>query len=132
MDMKNELLKITVEEDCGNAPKRVVLRDFTIAYAQGDMAHLLEQVADNVRWQRIGDQVLEGKAAVAEALPHLLPDNATELTITNVMTHGNIGAVDGVLVLADGRHYAFCEVYRFSSHAKSAKIKEISSYVIQS
>jgi hypothetical protein len=125
------MIQIHVEEDCGNAPKKVQIRDFTIALAQHQPDRLLEELAENVRWNQVGNSVLEGKDAVAQAISAMPQTKASELTIKTVMTHGNVGAADGVVTTQDGATYAFCDVYRFSSNAKNAKIKEITSYLIK-
>lgn len=125
------MLKVNVSEDCGNAPKKAQLRDFNIAFAKNDLEQVLENLTDNIRWMVVGDQLLEGKESVAKMLEQTGKSKATELTINNVITHGNVGAVDGILILEDGSSYAYCDVCRFSSHAKDAKIKEITSYVIK-
>lgn len=37
-------------------------------------------------------------------------------------------ALDGVITFEGGRQVAFCDVYVFSGHSKSARIKEMTSY----
>lgn len=125
------MVKIIVEEDCGNAPKKLLLRDLNIAYANRDMQPVLENLTDNIRWEMVGNKLIEGKEQVAEELEQRKRTQTRELILQNIITHGNVGAVDGIAKLDDGSSYAFCEVYRFSSHAKNAKIKEITSYIIE-
>ena len=128
------MLKVHVEADCGNAPKKVLLRDFNIAYAKGDVADLLPYVAADIRWTLVGDKVIEGKEQFAQEVEQMTrptQPKVVELTINNVLTHGVGGAIDGIMLLEDGSRYAYCDVYRFSSNAKDAKIKVITSYIIQ-
>ena len=125
------MLKIHVEEDCGNAPKKIVLRDFNIAFAKHDRDFLLANITDHVRWTMVGDKVVEGKEHFSQALEQMAQREAVELTLVNILTHGASGAVDGTIMLKDGSRYDFCDVYQFSSNAKDAKIKAITSYVIQ-
>jgi hypothetical protein len=125
------MLKIHVEEDCGNAPKKIVLRDFNIAFAKNDRDFLLANITDNMRWTMVGDKVVEGKEQFTAALEQMAQRTASELTLANILTHGKVGAVDGTLTLKDGSRYGFCDVYQFSSNAKDAKIKALTSYVIQ-
>jgi hypothetical protein len=40
-------------------------------------------------------------------------------------------SVNGILIFENKKSYAFCDVYIFSGAAKNAKIKEITSYVIE-
>lgn len=125
------MLKVYCDEDCGNAPKKQVLKDFNIAYAKCDSESIIEQVTDNVIWHMVGDKHIQGKEQFAKELKRVGHEQATELHIEHIITHGNTGTVNGVLTFNHDRRYAFCDVYVFNSSAKHAKIKEIRSYVIQ-
>lgn len=120
-----------VDEDCGNAPKKELLRDFKIAFVKGDIEYLLQNTTDDIQWTMVGDQIFEGKEQVTKMLEQTRKTKTAELALYNIITHGNTGAVNGVSKLENGALVAFCDVYRFSSNAKNAKIKEISSYVIK-
>jgi hypothetical protein len=124
------MLKITINEDCGNAPKKLFLRDIYIAFAKNDLQHILQNVSDGIRWNMVGDSLVEGKEQVANVIEAMNHTKATELTIKNIITHGKTAAVDGIVKLENGSRYAFCDVYNFSSSAKDAKIKEVTSYSI--
>jgi hypothetical protein len=124
------MTRIIVEEDCGNAPKRVLLRDFNIAFAERDADSFLRHLTDTIRWTTMGEQVIEGREQVARALEQMKQRATVELVIDTIITHGPTGAVNGTVTLEDGSRYAFCDVYRFSS-GKETKIKEITSYVIK-
>src|SRR5215203_2608203 len=124
------MTKITVGEDCGNAPKKELLRDFNIAFVKGDVDHLLQNLTDDICWTMVGDRLFEGKEQVAKMVEQASKTKTTELTINNIITHDNTGAVDGVIKLENDTTYAYCDIYRFGS-AKNVKIKEISSYVIR-
>ena len=126
-----QIPKVLVDDDCRNAPKKEQLRDFNIAYAQRDVPNLLEFVAGNIRWHIVGDTIVEGKEQFAHRIKQMAQTRVTELTISHILTHGNAGALDGVMVMEDGSSVAYCDVYRFSSNARDAKIKEITSYVIK-
>jgi len=54
------------------------------------------------------------------------------LTISNIITHGKIAAVDGELELDNGFQLSFCDIYRFTGAGTNAKIKEITAYVVSS
>ena len=62
------MVKITVGEDCGNAPKKELLRDFNIAFVKGDVDHLLQNITDDIQWTMVGDTLLEGKEQVTKML----------------------------------------------------------------
>lgn len=123
------MVKVFVEEDCDNAPKKQFIRDITIAYANCDVQKVLAGFTDDVRWSAPGDWEMSGKTVVAESLNHLMSDDIIEMTITNIISHGDRCALNGIIRLKDGHTVAFCDFYRFTSHASDAKIKEITTYI---
>lgn len=122
---------ITVEEDCGNTPKKALLRDFNVAFAENEVEFILENVSDDVEWTIVGDREILGRDDFATAVEGMTDPDVAALTIDHVITHGATASVDGTLGLDDGSVYAFCDVYDFSSHAKDAKIQTMTSYVIE-
>ena len=42
------MTKITVNADCGNAPKKQILLDLNIAYARADIDAILENLSDDI------------------------------------------------------------------------------------
>lgn len=124
------MTRIIIGEDCGNSPKNIFVQDLTIAFAKGDSKFLLDNVTDDIRWNKVGDELVEGKYKFAEALKNLKENKAVQLTVQHVATHGKAGAVNGRIILRNGRTRAFCDVYEFSN-AKGTAIKEITSYIIE-
>lgn len=128
------MARIICREDCGNAPKKLFIRDFNVAVAEGNAATFEHHLSENATWQLYepGNQTrLEGqKAIIAE-----LVDNRTiepeEVVIEHILTHGKAGSANGIITSEDESVYVFCDVYIFTSHAKSATIKEITSYIIE-
>lgn len=102
------MVKIIVSADCGNSPKNLLLRDFNIAVAKGNLSFVEQNIADT----------------------HNLIIVPLEVVIDTVITHGDAGAVNAIKAKG-GKSYVFCDIYRFGSHAKGAKIKEMTSYIIE-
>jgi hypothetical protein len=123
------MTKVIVSADCGNSPKNIFLEKLTIAFAKGDTKFILGSVTDDVRWHVVGDTLIQGKDNFAKALERMKKDQAVELIMHHIATHGKAGAVNGLLKLRNGTSHAFCDVYEFSG-AKGTGIKEITSYVI--
>lgn len=121
---------ITVEEDCGNAPKKALLRDFNVAFAENDAGFILATVSDDVKWTIVGDREIQGRHDVANAVEEMTDVGVTALTIDHVITYGATASVDGTLRLDDGTMNAFCDVYEFASHATDATRQSMTSYVI--
>ncbi|HET9280035.1 MAG TPA: hypothetical protein VFN95_17695, partial [Flavitalea sp.] len=81
-----------IGEDCGNSPKNIFVQELTIAFAKADSRFLLRNITDDVRWNILGDQVIQGKDDFAEALEERKNNKAAELTILHIATHGKAGA----------------------------------------
>ena len=127
--MENVEVRIVCAEDCGNAPKKIVIRDCLTALARGDRDKLRDFFAADAVCDLVGvgefrgiEEALGRIGAAAEAEMWL------EVRIDNIITHGNVGAANGIIRTA-GRNIAFCDVYRFAS-AGNAKIKRITAYRI--
>ena len=125
------MTKVIVGEDCGNSPKALLLRDLNIAFAKNNATFILEHVTDDITWIMVGDQTIQGKANFTAALERMKDNEVVEVRIDNVITHGDTAAVNGRMKMKDGDAYAFCNVYKFKGHSKSAKIREITSYTIE-
>ena len=124
-------LRIVFPDDCGNAPKKMLLRDFNIAFARDDVAFILDNLDEEICWNMVGDRRIEGIEKVKEVLHQMTNGpRVKELHLHNIITHGKTGAANGILIFESGKQISFCDVYRFSSAGKNAKISEMTSYVI--
>lgn len=124
------MTRIICAEDCGNAPKRLLIRDWLTALAKGDSPAVLKHLSEDIVWQRVGRAPLAGKEAVAAELQKMKREVKAEMIIENILTHGPGGAANGTMQLKDGKSFAFSHVYRFQS-AAGARIKEITEYMIR-
>jgi hypothetical protein len=122
------MTKIMISEDCGNSPKNLLAQELTIALATGDAKSVMKSVTDDIRWNMVGDTVIQGKDHLAGALDKA--KEVLELTIHHVTTHGKAGAVNGTRKFKNIKTQAFCHVYEFSN-AKGSSVKEITSYMIE-
>jgi hypothetical protein len=123
------MTKVIVGEDCGNSPKNLFLVKLTTAFAKSDVDYILSNVTEDIRWNIVGDQLIEGKDDFAEALKRLKASKLEQVTIQHTVTHGKAGAVDGVTKSKNGLIYAFCDVYEFGN-TKGTNVKEITSFVV--
>ncbi len=124
------MTKITVNTSCKNSPKKEMLRDFNIAFAEGNFEFIIDQVSDEVYWCLYGEKEVRGKDNFdAEIKAMSQYPKPKEMIIDSIITHGKEAAANGKIVMQD-KTYAFCDVYKFKS-ASSKMITEIHSYVIQ-
>ncbi|GKU82644.1 nuclear transport factor 2 family protein [Niallia sp. NCCP-28] len=128
----NKEIKIICPIDCGNAPKKQVLKGVCIAFALKEITGILEDFADNITWNHIGQTSISGKKQIIQALINDHIDQPTEIHIETIITHGNTGCVNGMVFMKNQHTYAFCHIYQFTSAGKKGKIKEITSYIIKS
>ena len=124
------MTRVITSEDCGNSPKNIFVQDLTIALAKRDSKFMLDNVTDDIRWNIVGDKLIEGKDSFVKALEKIKSDKVVQLTVHHVATHGKAGAVNGTTKMKDGKTRAFCDVYKFSN-SKGNTVKEITSYIIE-
>lgn len=119
-------VKVICAEDCGNAPKKIVVKDFITAMARNDTSHVTDMIIDQVEWNIVGTKIIRGQD---EFLRHWQSQTGlSEVHIENLISHGNTVAANGTEKHDQGK-ISFCHVYQFSS-GKHAKIKNINSYII--
>lgn len=123
-------LKVVFPVDCGNAPRKIVLKDLNIAFATHDLDFISEHITDNLHWNIVGNQLIQSKERLSAHLKQEQDEKVSELHISNIITHGPIASVNGELTLENKKLYGFCHVYHFTSAGKKGKIKEITTYLI--
>lgn len=123
-------MKMTILDDCGNAPKKAFIRDFNIAFAENQTEKILASMSDDITWNMIGNTVLQGKEEVKKMLKTMEGEKATELILHTLITHGNTAAANGEMHFPSVT-IAFCDVYEFTGHDADAKIKTLTSYGIE-
>jgi hypothetical protein len=128
------MTKVIFSGDCGNSPKKLLLRDFNAAVAKGSLSVIKQYITDKVIWhlfEPAGQKQIFGRDNVLREYKDNLIIKPVEFVINTVITHGNAGAVNGAIKAEDGKSYVFCDIYMFNSLAKGAKIKEMTSYIIE-
>jgi|WetSurMetagenome_2_1015567.scaffolds.fasta_scaffold104363_3 hypothetical protein len=128
------MVKVIVGKDCGNSPKNLFLRDFNIAVAKGNAEVIDQSITEDVTWhlfEPANQKTIHGRDGVLEEYVQNLVIVPAEYNNDTVITHGDRGAVSGTIKATDGKSYVFCDIYIFSSHAKGAKIQEMTSYIIR-
>ncbi len=125
------MTEITVEERCGNSPRKQFLKEFYVAFAKADIEDIRSRLTDDIRLTVVGDVTVNGKQDVTDLLTGMLDEELTEIRVDNIITHGYTAAANGVLRAANGDTHAFCEVFTFDGATKTADIEAIDSYVIE-
>ncbi|KUP08733.1 hypothetical protein Q75_02260 [Bacillus coahuilensis p1.1.43] len=126
---KTVAMKVIGMNSCGHSPRADMLKEVTITLANGVGKLIEEKATDSLKWNIVGSHFISGKKEVLNWI-ETASTNATLLSIQDIITHCKSGAVHGELVLKD-HTISFCDIYRFSSAGKGAKIVEITSYRVK-
>lgn len=123
-------MKLNIKPDCGNSPKRELIKNLTIHFASYELDKAMEHMDDDIVWTLVGDKPIVGKKEFEAELEKMRENKATELTIHSIITHGKEAAINGEMKMTDGTVFGFSDFYEFTS-AKGSKVKAITSYVVQ-
>lgn len=124
------MTKIISSPNCGNSPKMEFLKEFNIAFAEGNVKFLTESVTDEIIWNIIGDRKIEESENFAKELEKMKEQKTTELILDQILSHGKEGAANGIIKIQNGKKYAFSDFYTFNN-TKGKKLKSITSYLIE-
>lgn len=123
-------MKLNTTPDCGNAPKRELIKNLTIWFASYELDKAFAFLSDDITWTLVGDVPIQGKEAFRKELDPMRSNRVEELTLSSILSHGKEAAVNGEMQMRDGKRFGFADFYTFTS-AKGDKIKEIVSYVVE-
>lgn len=116
------MTRIKGSSDCGNPPKNRFVQDVALML-ESDRA-LKDSFAEDVALYREGHDPVVGDEAVSRAIRGTQPD---AIEIHHAVTHGKVGAANGITVTADGRPREFCYVLEFTS-TKASRVQTIRRY----
>ena len=119
-------MKSTLPTDCGNSPRITLVGELVRNWAGCEVDAVALRLADDAEWTFVGRARHSGAAMSAEACPARVPD---QLVVTSIITHGRLASCDGYLE-TDGGRTDFSHVFRFASTSKTAAIKELRTYLI--
>lgn len=55
------MAKIQIPSDCGNAPRRLFLKNMYIALANGDLDFITSTIPEEISWETVGKKTVTGK-----------------------------------------------------------------------
>lgn len=113
--------------DCGIAPRITIVGDLVVDWARDDTDAVAAWLADDADWTLVGERTYSGPGAAGDASARVSPER---VEISSIVTHGRFASCDGFLEDGSTR-IDFSHVFRFASTSKSARIKEIRSYCIE-
>jgi hypothetical protein len=121
--------KISITPDCGNSPRKGFIKDFHVAIANGDVETLSTMLPDELLWNWVGKETVEGKPAFLAAVRKSALWKVRELILDTLITHGAEASASGTAKPSKGAAVAFSCLYKFSG-AGGFRIVEIKSFFI--
>lgn len=110
------------------------LRDLNEAFVKSDTDYILQHVTEDIRWNLIGDQIIEGKEKFEQVLSEMETDEAFELRIENMIIQPPTAVVNGSIrsksPLTEDKTYFFCDLYKFGDNDELT-VSQITSYVVE-
>lgn len=122
--------KIIVQPDCGNAPRKLFLKNFVMAIAEGNMDYLEKNVPEKIIWEIIGSRTMTGKEDFLNEIRNHVARKAKGLVIDTIITHGPDACVSGKITRSDQSQFGFCDIYRFKG-AGGFVLHSITSFLIK-
>ncbi|AST96314.1 hypothetical protein CHH78_12435 [Shouchella clausii] len=105
--------------------------DLNEAFAKGDVDFILSHAAEDIRWEMVGDSVVEGKEEVAKRLEAVKGIVSEEFTTKRIIASGRTAAIEGTMLCPDEtgtiRKAAFCDLYTLN---EKGKITDLTAYFI--
>jgi hypothetical protein len=123
-------MKVILDDDCGNSPKNLFLKKFTVALLNCEMKYIVKNTTDGIIWEKVGANTLNRKDNFIRELSNHKNKKPTLLQIDSIISHGKSGSVNGIMKFKEKHRLAFCNVYKFQGYADNIKVKKIISYII--
>lgn len=125
--------KLIIPQGCNNAPRKQVVIDFTVGIIMKQIEVIKEYADESIVWYQLNEgKKVQGLCSMRTNLQEEENKAVNSVEIGQVITHGKLASINGVISLDNDIEVQFCDVYTFSSAARSGKVKEIKSYRIES
>jgi ketosteroid isomerase-like protein len=110
-------------------PDLHLLKKISEAFTRGNIAFSQTYLADDIRWNIVGNSPIVGKEEVLEVSKMLQLESYPVITIKNMVAEGNYVVVEstGDAKTKTGKPYnqTYCDVFRF----EHGKLQEITTYL---
>jgi len=114
-----------------NSPRQGWLRNFNVAFIEGDIEKTLGFVAEDIVWELVGEGTIEGREGMRAWLRSMAGKKARRVELKHFITHGRTAAINGSYEMEGGSRFEFCDVYEFLDTRNDSPIKHYTSYVVR-
>ncbi len=122
------MARISIQPNSGNAPRKLFLKNVTVALADGDVDFLTGNISETIHWEIAGERTVIGKEFYLKAITRHKLWKATELIIDKIITHGPGACVSGTFIGVDNSTFSLCDIYRFKG-AGGTTIHSINTFL---
>lgn len=119
-------LRVVVDVDCGNAPRKAQVRDWLLAIARADVDTACAALHDQVRWEFAAGPTHEGTDEVRSLIERMAAEPPSTIRLRNILSHGKQVCAEG----ATDTH-RFVHIVTYSGHGKSATIQHVITYKLE-
>lgn len=123
------MVTLSIDEDCGNAPKKQFISNLLVAVAEGNLVQARQYLSEEVSWTIVGEPQSEVASVPEQILQRLTADPSSTFRVDNILSHGKRCAANGTFT-TDGSAVSFAHIFEFSGHGKAAVIRVATSYLI--
>lgn len=113
--------------DCKNSPKNAAAEELVVLLLTAALEPLSQRLTDDAILEIVGKSSAQGLEAILELVGSEQEPDLTALRIDHALTHGKVGAVNGVLTTQDGTDRGFCAILEFAT-TKAERVQQIKFY----
>lgn len=122
-------MKVQISESCGNSSRSLLAADLAVGLRNDDFEKVGQWLADDFVWV-----TPDGKNSISKDGLRARLDKANvsidRLEIATAFSHGKYAAVSLVSHMTDGETLYVHDLYEFTGAGKTAKLKQLTSYVV--
>lgn len=120
---------LNFDKNSNHNNKKQFQKEISEAFAYGKVNLIMEYLADNIRWNILGEPPITGKAQVIELLKMSQLESFPVVTINNIICESDFVIIEskGVAKTKKGNQYnqTYCDVFNF----KLGKLQEVTTYL---
>ena len=113
--------------DCKNSPKNAAAEELVILLLTAALEPLSQRLTDDATLEIVGKSSTQGREDILELVGREQEPGLTALRIDHALTHGKVGAVNGLLTTPDGADRGFCVMLEFAT-TKAERVQQIKLY----
>lgn len=113
--------------------KEEFIRDFNEAFSKNDLEFILNNMSDDIVWDFVGEEIMEGKEAVKKFMEPMSKIETLEMKLLQVISREQSAAANGKMKIkepsGETKSFGFADFYEFDGQ-KTPKITKMTSYVV--